>query len=92
MNREFTAERPNQKWVTDITYLPYRGTFLYLSAIKDLYSKEIVAYQISHRNDLDLVLNTLDQANAELHFRPAAEAAASGYANHGFLPMRNTLS
>ncbi|ADM68825.2 integrase [Paenibacillus polymyxa E681] len=62
LNREFTAERPNQKWVTDITYLPYRGTFLYLSAIKDLYSKEIVAYQISHRNDLDLVLNTLEQA------------------------------
>ncbi|MFK4475740.1 transposase InsO family protein [Paenibacillus sp. RC73] len=68
MNQEFTAERPNQKWVTDITYLPYRGTFLYLSAIKDLYSKEIVAYQISHRNDLDLVLNTLDQGQCRIAF------------------------
>jgi putative transposase len=62
LNREFTAERPNEKWVTDITYLPYQGKHLYLSTIKDLFSKEIVAYQISERNDLQLVLDTLDQA------------------------------
>lgn len=62
LNREFTAQRPNEKWVTDITYLSVQGKFLYLSVIKDLYSKEIVAYQIRERNDLDLVLDTLDQA------------------------------
>mgnify|MGYP001484006335 CR=1 FL=1 len=62
LNREFTAERPNEKWVTDITYLPYNGKHLYLSAIQDLFSKEIVAYQISERNDLSLVLDTVKQA------------------------------
>jgi putative transposase len=62
LNREFKAERPNEKWVTDITYLPHQGMNLYLSTIKDLFSKEIVAYQISERNDLQLVLDTLDRA------------------------------
>lgn len=62
LNREFTAQRLNEKWVTDITYLPYQHKFLYLSVIKDLYSKEIIAYQIRERNDLSLVLDTLHQA------------------------------
>lgn len=62
LNREFTAQRPNEKGVTDITYLFVQGKFLYLSAIKDLYSKEIVAYQIRERNDLALVLDTWEQA------------------------------
>jgi transposase InsO family protein len=62
LNRVFHAERPNEKWVTDITYLPHHGKHLYLSTIKDLFSKEIVAYQISERNDLQLVLDTLEKA------------------------------
>ncbi|AMA72793.1 integrase [Aneurinibacillus sp. XH2] len=60
--RQFKAEAPNQKWVTDITYLPFQNQFLYLSAIQDLYNNEIVAYHISERNDLKLVLDTLDKA------------------------------
>lgn len=62
LNREFTAEQPNQKWVTDITYLIFGGQRLYLSAIKDLFNNEIVAYQISSRNDLKLVLDTVKKA------------------------------
>jgi putative transposase len=62
LGRNFKAERPNEKWVTDITYLPHEGKHLYLSTIKDLFSKEIVAYQISGRNDLELVLDTVEQA------------------------------
>ncbi|QWH64245.1 IS3 family transposase (plasmid) [Bacillus mycoides] len=59
LNREFQASKPNEKWVTDITYLIFNGQRLYLSAIKDLYNNEIVAYETSRRNDLKLVLDTL---------------------------------
>jgi putative transposase len=59
LNRDFKAEKPNQKWVTDVTYLPGPSKTLYLSAIKDLATNEIVAYQISDRNDLNLVQDTL---------------------------------
>ncbi|MGG0454272.1 IS3 family transposase [Priestia megaterium] len=62
LNREFQASQPNEKWVTDITYLLFNGQTLYLSAIKDLYNNEIVAYEISRRNDLKLVIDTLEKA------------------------------
>ncbi|USK84492.1 IS3 family transposase [Peribacillus asahii] len=62
LNRSFYASRPNEKWVTDITYLIFNGQKLYLSAIKDLYNNEVVAYQISRRNDYKLVLDTLKKA------------------------------
>ena len=39
LNRNFTAERPNQKWVTDISYIRTAQGFLYLSIIRDLYDK-----------------------------------------------------
>ncbi|MDQ0899208.1 MULTISPECIES: DDE-type integrase/transposase/recombinase [unclassified Paenibacillus] len=62
LNRDFTAGKPNDKWVTDVT--PYRvgDQRLYLSAIKDLYGNDIVAFHISHRNDNELVLKTFDKA------------------------------
>ncbi|PHE88782.1 IS3 family transposase [Bacillus toyonensis] len=62
LNRDFQALKPNEKWVTDITYLIFNGQRLYLSAIKDLYNNEIVAYETSRRNDLKLVLDTLKKA------------------------------
>ncbi|WP_269774266.1 DDE-type integrase/transposase/recombinase [Bacillus siamensis] len=57
--RFFSFETPNEKWVTDITYLMFSGQKLYNSVMKDLYNNEIVAYQISRRNDLKLVMGTL---------------------------------
>jgi putative transposase len=48
--------------VTDITYLIFNKKKLYLSAIKDLYNNEIVAYHISARNDLKLVMDTVKKA------------------------------
>ncbi|MBN9901182.1 DDE-type integrase/transposase/recombinase [Bacillus thuringiensis] len=62
LNREFQASKPNEKWVTDITYLIFNGQRLYLSAIKNLYNNEIVAYETSRRNDLKLVLDILKKA------------------------------
>jgi transposase InsO family protein len=59
LNRKFHAEKPFQKLVTDITYVRVGETFVYLSAVLDLYNNEIVAWELSNKNDLDLVKNTL---------------------------------
>lgn len=62
LNRDFQASKPNEKWVTDITYLIFNGQRLYLSVIMDLYNNEIVAYQLGRRNDLKLVIDTFKKA------------------------------
>lgn len=63
LNREFTASKPNEKWVTDVTEFKYGyGNKAYLSAILDLYVNSIVAYVIGHRNNNQLVFKTLDLA------------------------------
>ncbi|MBB6672419.1 IS3 family transposase, partial [Cohnella nanjingensis] len=62
LNREFQATRPLEKWVTDIAYLPFGQSFLYLSTIYDLYNNEVIAYKISTRNDIRLVLDTVKKA------------------------------
>ena len=62
LNREFHADRPNQKWVTDISYIPTKQGFLYLSVIRDLYDNSIVAYKTSTQQTINLVLNTIRAA------------------------------
>ena len=62
--RDFFASSPNQKWVTDVTEFKDHHTKqkLYLSAILDLYDRSIVAYEISGRNNNQLVFNTFEKA------------------------------
>ena len=62
LNRDFHAERPNQKWVTDISYIRTSQGFLYLSIIRDLYDRSIVAYKTSTVQNINLVLNTIKAA------------------------------
>lgn len=62
LERDFTATAPNQKWVTDITYLQYGPSTLYLSTIIDLYNNQIVAYKIYDHQQTPLVLDTLKDA------------------------------
>jgi putative transposase len=62
LQRNFSASRPNQKWVTDITYIHTRQGTLYLSVIKDLYDGFIVSHQTSPNNSVELVTATLRQA------------------------------
>ena len=61
LDRDFQAEKPMEKLVTDITYLYFGNCRLYLSSIMDLYNREIVAYTISECQDTDFVLDTLNQ-------------------------------
>lgn len=63
--RNFSAQRPNEKWLTDITEFRYAsGKKLYLSAILDLSANDIVAYSISPSNNNNLVFTTFDRAIA----------------------------
>ncbi|CAN7307033.1 IS3 family transposase [Paenibacillus sp. LjRoot153] len=62
LQRDFHADGPNQKWVTDVTQYRVFDDRLYLSAVKDLWNGEIVAYHISNRNDNPLVLETFRKA------------------------------
>ena len=62
LNRDFHAERPNQKWVTDVTEFSLFGEKLYLSPILDLCSSDLVSYTISDRPVLSMVTTMLDKA------------------------------
>lgn len=62
LNRNFHAERPNQKWVTDISYIHTKQGILYLSIIRDLFDNSIVAYKTGTSQDVNLVLNTIKAA------------------------------
>ncbi len=62
LNRDFTAERPNQKWVTDISYIKTGQGFLYLSIIRDLYDNSIVSHKTSKEQSIKLVLDTIKAA------------------------------
>lgn len=62
LDRKFTADGLNEKWLTDVTEFKYNGGKVYLSAILDLKDKGIVAYAIGHSNNNSLVFNTFDAA------------------------------
>ena len=66
LKRDFHAEKPNQKWVTDVTEFSLFGEKLYLSPILDLYSSDLVSYTISERPVLSMVTSMLDKAFAGL--------------------------
>jgi len=63
LNREFTSNRPNEKWLTDVTEFKLTtGKKAYLSAILDLSDKSIISYVVGTSNNNKLVFDTLDQA------------------------------
>jgi putative transposase len=62
LNRDFTATQPNQKWLTDVTYIRTREGWGYLSTIKDLFDGFIVAHVFDCNNSIALVTQTLKQA------------------------------
>ena len=62
LNRDFKAEKPNQKWVTDISYIKTNQGTLYLSVIRDLFDNSIVAYKTGTEQNINLVLSTIREA------------------------------
>ena len=71
--RQFRADRPNTKWVTDISYIHTKEGVLYLSMIRDLYDNSIVAYKTASRQTVNLVLDTIRLAMKKEKKRVAAE-------------------
>ena len=62
LQRDFTADRPNQKWVADITYIPTREGWLYLAVVMDLFSRRIVGWSMEQRMTDELVIQALGMA------------------------------
>ena len=62
LQRDFSAEAPNQKWVADITYIATQEGWLYLATILDLFSRRVVGWAMSPRITTDLTLSALDMA------------------------------
>ena len=80
LNRNFAADRPNQKWVTDISYIRTGQGFLYLSIIRDLYDNSIVAYKTGSEQNINLVLNTIRAAKR----KEAVTAELQLHSDQGF--------
>lgn len=62
LNREFKADKPNQKWVSDITYLPTSEGWLYLAVVLDLFSRKVIGWAFSSRLETGIVLDALNMA------------------------------
>ena len=73
LKRQFRADRPNTKWVTDISYIHTKEGVLYLSMIRDLYDNSIVAYKTASRQTVSLVLDTIRLAMKKEKKKVAAE-------------------
>ena len=69
LERKFTAEKPNENWVTDVTEMKVAGEKVYVSTIMDLFNGEIVAYETARRPVFELVTNMLKKAMAKLKKR-----------------------
>ena len=61
LNRKFKEGIPGQILLTDITYIPFRGSFAYLSVVKDSVTNEILAYHLSKNIKLEIAMKTLDR-------------------------------
>ena len=73
LKRQFHSDRPNTKWVTDISYIHTKEGVLYLSIIRDLYDNSIVAYKTATQQTVNLVLDTIRLAMKKEKKRVAAE-------------------
>ncbi|MFD3872083.1 IS3 family transposase [Streptomyces sp. NPDC058623] len=72
VERDFTTPVPNRLWVTDLTMIATEEGPLWLSAIRDAFSRRVVAWETSARADADLVLTTLEYALASREVTPAS--------------------
>lgn len=70
LNREFTAKRPNKKWVGDITYIPTGEGWLYLAVVMDLYSRQVVGWAMADHMRQELTLMALNMALSQRRPKP----------------------
>ena len=88
--QNFKADRPNQKWATDISYIHTKQGVLYLSIIRDLYDNSIVAYKTGTQQTVNLVLDTIktakrkEKVTAELQLH---SDQGFQYTSHGYFKL-----
>lgn len=95
LNQEFNASKPNEKWVTDITYIPTAEGWLYLASVMDLFSRMIVGWHMSDRMTKELVIRALQQAHGRQ--QPEGEVLhhsdrGSQYASHDYQKQLQSYS
>jgi transposase InsO family protein len=90
LNQQFRAQRPNQKWVSDVTFIPTKEGWLYLATIMDLYSRLIIGWSMGNKNNAELVENALKMASdlrgnaikgVLLHSDQGVQYASTSYQN-----------
>lgn len=98
LNRDFKVAKPNQKWVTDISYIHTGQGTLYLSMIRDLFDESIISYRVGAEQTVNLVLNTVKAAiqkegvteELQLHSDQGFQYTSTGYFNltkeYGIIP------
>jgi len=93
LGQDFSADAPNRKWVTDITYIPTREGWLYLASVMDLYSRKIVGWHMGERMTKELAMNALRKA----YWRRQPESdlihhsdRGSQYASHAYQELMTT--
>lgn len=90
LNRNFHADRPNQKWVTDISYIHTKQGVLYLSIIRDLYDNSIVAYKTGTEQNVNLVLSTIKAAKRKEKVTTELQLHSDQgfqYTSHGYFKL-----
>lgn len=90
VDRNFTATRPNQLWVADLTYVATWRGFVYVAFVLDVFSRRIVGWRVSSSLRSDLALDALEQAICERQLDPATELVH--HSDHGvqYLSIRYT--
>ena len=95
LNRDFTAERPNQKWVTDISYIKTKQGTLYLSIIRDLFDNSIVAYKTGTEQNINLVLSTIKEAKTKEKVTAEVQLHSDQgfqYTSHGYFKLTKSYN
>ena len=90
VNRNFTADRPNALWVTDLTYVPTRSGMAYVCFIVDAYSRMIVGWRVASHMRTDMVLDALEMARARRGARRLVGLVAHSDAGSQFTSVRFT--
>lgn len=90
VDRDFSARRPNELWVSDLTYVRTGSSFAYVAFVIDAFARRIVGWQVSNSLKSDLALNALEQAIAER--RADGERALVHHSDRGsqYLSIRYT--
>lgn len=81
VNRDFSAEGPNELWVADITYVPTRAGFMYLAVVLDVFSRRIVGWAMASHLRKELVLAALEMALSQR--RPSNDLGVIHHSDQG---------